>query len=74
MMPKQNKELEIENDVKKYINDWYSENMIQEFENKILSIMKLRQEVYPSEKNDEEWLNYTNFVCRRRCQRVSNDN
>lgn len=56
--------------INKYVNEAFTEQVIQGYENQMLSVMKHRQEKYPTEKNDREWLDYTNFVCRRRCQRV----
>lgn len=55
-----------DSDLEKYVNQAFTEEVIQGYENQILSIMKHRQEKYPSEKNDREWLAFTNFVCRRR--------
>lgn len=56
-------------ELEKYVNEAFTEQLIQSYENQILAVMKHRQEKYPTEKNDAEWLSYTNFVCRRRCQR-----
>jgi hypothetical protein len=53
-----------------YCNEAFTEMLIQKYENQILAVMKTRQEKYPCDRNDQEWLDYTNFVCRRRCQRV----
>ncbi len=58
-------------DLEKYVNEAFTEQVIQGYENQLLSVMKHRQEKYPSEKNDREWLAFTNFVCRRRCQSVT---
>jgi hypothetical protein len=54
--------------IQHYINSTLCENAIQFHENEILNVMKVHYENYPTEKNDLEWLNYTNFVCKRRCQ------
>ena len=59
--------------IKKYINTTLAEQEIQNLENEIIRIMKLRQETYPCEKNDSEWFNYTNFFCQRRCQRINEE-
>lgn len=57
-------------EINKYINEALTELMIKEYENKILAVMKHRQEKYPSEKNDKEWLDFTNFICGRRFQQI----
>lgn len=58
-------------DLEKYVNQAFTETIIQGYENQMLAVMKYRQEKYPNEKNDREWLQFTNFVCRRRCQSVT---
>jgi hypothetical protein len=55
-------------EINKYVNEAICEHIIQNYENEILLTLKTRFEKYPTEKNNEEWLNYTNFVCKRRCQ------
>lgn len=66
-------EIELSDDaIAQYVNKAFSEQVIQNYEDQLLAVMKHRQEKYPSEKNDREWLDYTNFVCRRRCQRSEN--
>jgi hypothetical protein len=52
-----------------YMNESIYEQIIQGYENQLLIIMKTRYEEYPTERNDYEWEELTNFVCRRRCQR-----
>jgi hypothetical protein len=54
--------------INEYINQAFSEELIRRTEDHLLSILKFRQEKYPTEKNDKEWLDYTNFISRRRCQ------
>lgn len=51
-----------------YINQSFTEDVIRKYEDQLLRVMKTRYEKYPTKKNDQEWLEYTNFVCRRRCQ------
>lgn len=60
-------------EIQSYINEAFSEEVIRRYEEQLLSVMKTRYEKYPSDKNDKEWLDFTNYVCRRRYQRVSND-
>ena len=55
--------------IQTYVNKSLTEQMIRNLEEQLLNVMKIRQEQYPSDVNDAEWLAYTNFVCRRRCQR-----
>lgn len=54
--------------LQEYVFEAYVEQLIRNHEDDLLRYMKYRYEKYPSKKNDEEWLNYSNFVCRRRCQ------
>lgn len=49
-----------------YINEAFTEHMIRNHEDKILSIMRIRQKIYPSECSDREWLDFSNYVIRRR--------
>ncbi len=56
-----------------YINEAFSEEIIRRYENQLLSVMKTRYEKYPTDKNDKEWLNFTNHVCKRRYQKVANE-
>ena len=59
----------IENqEIQNYVNKAFTEQVIRHYEDQILRVMKHRQEKYPSDKNDKEWLDFTNFVCRRRYQ------
>ena len=60
-----------DSDLKKYVNQAFTEEVIRGYEDQILSVMKHRQEKYPNEKNNREWLEFTNFVCRRRSQSVT---
>jgi hypothetical protein len=62
-----------EEEINKFINLNLTEEVIMGYENQILSIMKLRYEKYPTKKNDNEWLDYTNYVCSRRCQRNADE-
>jgi len=55
--------------IEEYVNAAFTEEVIRRYEEQILQVMKKRQEKYPSDQNDSEWLNYSNYVCRRRCQR-----
>lgn len=53
-------------DIINYINLTYTECFIQQAEDDLLSILKWRSEQFPTEKNDKEWLDFTDFVCKRR--------
>ena len=53
-------------ELSKYINESFSEEILRRYEDQLLCIFKYRQETYPSEKHDQEWLAFTNFVCERR--------
>lgn len=50
----------------KYINEALSEVLIRSREEEILYIMKTRQEKYPSERNNIEWLEFSDYICKRR--------
>ena len=56
-------------ELNEYVNEAFTEQLIQNAEDHLLAIMKHRHEKYPTEMNDKEWLDYTYFVCRRRCKR-----
>lgn len=55
--------------IQEYINLALSESMIRDLEEELLIVMKFRQEKYPSERNDKEWLDFSNFVSNRRSYR-----
>lgn len=59
-----------DDEIVKYINETFTEEIIQGYENQILRIMKKRHEKYSREIDNNEWLDFTNYVCARRCQRV----
>ena len=48
------------------MNEYYTETTIHALEQQILSLLKIRQEEYPSEKHDAAWLEYSNFIMKRR--------
>lgn len=52
--------------IHEYMNSFYYEFFITQMEDTLLSVMKDRQEKYPSEKNDKNWLDFTDFVLKRR--------
>lgn len=58
-------------DLENYANEALTKEIIWNCENEILKVMKFRFEKYPTEINDKEWLDYTNFICRRRGQRFA---
>lgn len=53
-------------EIKSYINVYYMEMAISHEENTLLMLLKLRQEKFPSEKNDNEWLSFSDWVLKRR--------
>ncbi|MEK6879402.1 MAG: hypothetical protein AABY22_07340 [Nanoarchaeota archaeon] len=59
-----------DSDLEKYINLQFTEEIIRRYEDQILEVMKLRQEKFASEKNNKEWLSFTNFVYSRRFQHI----
>lgn len=52
--------------IKKYMNDYYFHTTINALEQQILGLLKLRWEEHPSDENDKEWLEYTDFILERR--------
>lgn len=56
-----------ESAMQKYVTEAFAEQLLRAAEDNVLKIMKQRYEAIPTEKNDQEWLDYSNFVCRRRC-------
>lgn len=57
----------------KYINKYYLKYFIEKLENHILMIMKIRQEHFPSEKNDREWEEFSEFIIERRYSYLSQE-
>lgn len=55
-----------DNQIKDYVDTYYIESMIENLEIQILALMKARQENIPSEKNDKEWVEFSNYVRNRR--------
>jgi hypothetical protein len=53
-------------DLKEYINRNFAETVIMRAEEQILASLKLMQQFYPSEENDENWLKYSDFIVKRR--------
>lgn len=49
-----------------YVNKSFTEQLIRGYENQLLAVLKSRQEKFPSEKNNDEWLSFTDWVCKRR--------
>ena len=58
-------------EISSYISNYYFEDLVQFYEHCLLQVMKSRQEKMPSDINDKEWLNFTDFVCSRRGNRVA---
>jgi hypothetical protein len=52
-------------EIEKYIDDFHFESFLREYEEKMLKALKLRYEKYPTEKNNQEWLELSNYVCKR---------
>ena len=60
-----------DSDLQKYVAEALAEQVIRGHEDQILAVMKQLQEKHPSENNDNEWMQYTNFICRRRYKFVT---
>jgi hypothetical protein len=54
--------------ISKFLFDTWIEDEIRYCEDHILQLMKAKQEIYPSEYNDKQWLDFSNFTCQRRCK------
>lgn len=52
--------------IKDYIDEYYVESMITTLESQILGLLKARQENIPSAKNDREWLEFSDYVCKKK--------
>jgi hypothetical protein len=74
LQPERGRVLISDEELQEYVNKFFSEEVIQQYENQLLSVMKFRYKKYPTEINDKEWLDFTNYVCCRRCQRNSKTN
>lgn len=53
-------------DIQNYMNNYYIEQCITNAENQLLSTLKQIYEKYPTEKNNENWLKFSDFVATRR--------
>lgn len=62
-----------DDDLERYVNEAFTEQLIRNTEDHLLKIMKHRYQKYPTQKNDDEWLIFTNYVCRRRAQRSAEE-
>lgn len=52
--------------IQEYVNNAFIEQCIINAECALLSFLKLRQEKFPSDKNNEEWLNFSDWVVKRK--------
>lgn len=52
--------------ITEHINSFYMESMVKQAEDQLLHFLKMRQEKFPSEKHDREWLEFSDYVCKRR--------
>lgn len=57
-------------DLKKFIDDVITQQLLEQYEDKILEILKYTQDQYPCEGNDKDWLDYSNFFCEKRANRI----
>lgn len=53
-------------DVVRYMNSFYMDMFVKECEQNLLKALKMRQENFPSEKNDRAWLEFSQYVLGRR--------
>lgn len=50
----------------KFVTETVLEDAITLTEDHLLYVLKSRQEQLPSEKHDKDWLDFSNYVCKRR--------
>lgn len=55
--------------IKNYINEYFSETAIRNSEDELLRILKLRSEIFKKESYDDDWLDFTDFVIKRRLKK-----
>lgn len=53
-------------EIEKYVNMAFSEEILRRYEEQMLTVLKFRQENYPSKQNDREWLEATDYILKRR--------
>lgn len=53
-----------------YLNETFSEDVIRTFEDQLMSVFKTRAECYPTQMNNQQWLDFTDFVIKRRLQKL----
>lgn len=56
-------------EMKNYFNVYYTESAIQAQEDVLLRLLKFIYQKYPNEKNNENWLSFTDWVLNRRKKR-----
>ncbi len=57
-----------DNDIKNWMNEYYFDTTLHALEQQILSILKLRQEEYPSDHHNLAWVEYSDFILERRTE------
>lgn len=56
-------------EIDKYVAHAFFEELIRGHENQLLELLKQRTEKFPSKEHDNEWLTFSNWVCKRRYER-----
>ncbi len=58
-------------ELNEYVKKSFNEEIIRSYEDQFLYVLKTRQENFPSEKNDEDWLSFSMWVCNRRYNTIT---
>jgi hypothetical protein len=53
-------------EINNYINHHYLESFLCKHEDELLLFLKVRQQAYPSEKNDADWIAFSDLIRKRR--------
>ncbi len=58
-------------EIGQYVDKYYLENEITHIESRLLCVLKLRQEKYPCDKNDADWMSFSDWVINRKNESVT---
>lgn len=60
-------------ELKNFMNSYYSEIFIRQYEDNILNILKLTAKMIPCKEHDDNWLQYSEFIAKRRGYKKDQD-
>lgn len=58
-----------DDEIEEYVNQAVTESVVNYCEESILAILRDSFEKYPTEENSKKWLDYTDWVIRRRLEK-----